>query len=144
MKTDTLKAFIDACQATRTILNSLPDLPPGMSPRHIRILGMIHDLGKEKELVKVSDVASAMHSTRPSITRLVHELEDLDLVTKHQQLDDRRVFALELTLKGKEYYQYYVEDYYNGFAIKLSDFTDQEIQEASRVITQVCDILTKK
>ncbi|MCR5667067.1 MAG: MarR family transcriptional regulator [Eubacterium sp.] len=141
MKQDTLKTLIDACTYARKILSFLPDLPKEISPRQIRILGTIHDLQQDCEQVKISDIADTMHVTRPSITRLIGELESLNLVNKEQSKTDRRIFTLELTDLGAKYYQVYVEDYYREMASILRDFTDRRLLDASASLIEVYQTL---
>ncbi|SDB06510.1 MarR family transcriptional regulator [Eubacterium oxidoreducens] len=143
MKPDTLKTFIDACTYARKILSFLPALPKDITPRHIRILGTIHELQQTNSLVKVSDVADVMHATRPSITRLINELESLKLVDKKQSTSDKRIITLQLTKKGHEYQKLYIEDYYKEMSDILSAYTDEDILKTSKLLNDVYDTLNQ-
>ena len=74
MDTALIKDFFDCCRDAKKILELLPPLPQGLTPRHIQIIDTISQLEEKNGLVKISDISTALHVTRPSITRVVSEL----------------------------------------------------------------------
>ena len=90
MNSELTRQFLDACHEARRICEILPNLPERLKPRHIRIIWCIHIIYEEKGIVRVSDVASAMNGTMPSITKLVNELCDMGVVKKRQSRKKRK------------------------------------------------------
>ena len=50
---------------------------------------------------KIGEIAKELELTKPAITALIKRLESNGLITKWQSSDDKRVFYLELTQKGR-------------------------------------------
>ena len=96
------KRFLLACQEAKTIVERQPRLPRGMKPGHVRVLDTIHQLSREQGQVRAGDVGRTMGITRPSITRLTHELVEMGCVEQKQLEEDRRVILVELTAKGEK------------------------------------------
>ena len=76
MDTDLTKQFIDSFHIAKHLTDMLPELPDVLTPRHIRILDTIYTLSQHGSAVRISDISDAMRSTRPSITKLVNELNN--------------------------------------------------------------------
>lgn len=56
----------------------------------------IYQLGRPK----LGEVAERLNLTKPAISSMVKRLEKNDLVLKTQSLEDKRIYFLELTVKG--------------------------------------------
>lgn len=91
MDTALIKDFFDCCREAKKILELLPPLPQGLTPRHIQIIDTISQLEEKNGLVKISDISTALHVTRPSITRLVSELAAAGYAQKAGSATDGRV-----------------------------------------------------
>lgn len=83
------------------------------------------------------DVSESLKVTMPSITKLVNELEALDVLVKSVQAEDKRAVALVLTPLGESYYDFYVEHYHNWLAQLLQGLTDAQLLAAAEVMQQV-------
>ena len=55
MDTALIKDFFDCCRDAKKILELLPPLPQGLTPRHIQIIDTISQLEEKNGLVKISD-----------------------------------------------------------------------------------------
>ena len=141
MDVATEKRFIDACHHAKAIVGMMPKLPEGLTPRHIHALDVIFQLQDEQSAVRVSDVATAMNSTRPSITRIVSELEAAGLLTKTRNENDRRVQEIAPTELGREMYQELVVDYHTHLAELFSAISEKDMTCATRVIEEAYDLM---
>lgn len=118
---ETVKLLLDACFSAKRLTESLPKLPEGMKVSHNRILEIIGIAQQEERLLKISELAKEMNVTKPSITRLVNELEEKGLVVKKDDQNDSRASRLYLSHKGKEYVETYIQNFHKQWAENLSD-----------------------
>jgi len=143
MRTATEKRFIDACHTAKRIVGLMPRLPKGITPRHMYALDAIVQLQDEEGDTRVSDVATFMRSTRPSVTKLVTELAAAGMVTKTRAADDRRVQMVEVTDKGRRLHKELVSDYHDHLTQVFSVIPDKDMETASAVIEQAYDIMVE-
>ena len=120
MDTALIKDFFDCCRDAKKILELLPPLPQGLTPRHIQIIDTISLLEEKNGLVKISDISTALHVTRPSITRLVSELAAAGYAKKAGSATDGRVTYVALTNKGKSCCDFYVKRYHSWVSSQLA------------------------
>ena len=135
------KRFLLACQEAKTIVERQPRLPQGMRPGHVRVLDTIHQLSLQQEQVRAGDVGRTMGITRPSITRLTHELVEMGCVEQKQLEEDRRVFLVELTAKGEKIYDYYVRQFHQWFNEQLAQVSPSDLEAAIRMIHQAASVM---
>lgn len=131
------KRFLLACHTAKHICESMPELPPGVTPRHIRIIDTIHQLQDRQDIVRIGDISHLMGCTTPSITKLTHELVTLGYVQKMQQAADRRVFAVQLTEAGEAVYRHFVYRFHHWLNDRLASLTPDDMETAIRVIDRV-------
>ncbi len=134
MNASLLKDFFFSCRDAKKILELMPQLPDGMTPRHIQIIDTIFQLECKNELVKISDISAELNVTRPSITRLVTELTRLGAVKKAASGADGRVIYVSLTDSGRSYYDFYVRRYHAWVMQQAGDITDAELETAVSVM----------
>ena len=96
MTQEKLKQFLDACFDAKRLIEKLPDLPDGMKPRQVHVLDAVNEIQKKQGFCRVSDISSYMNTTLPSITKLVQELEERNLLVKQADEKDKRVINLTL------------------------------------------------
>lgn len=137
-----IKKFLDACHKAKRITEMMPELPRGMTPRHVHVMDAIYQLGRTGETVKVSDVSDYLDVTRPSITRLIRELETLGAVEKTADTRDRRVVWLELTDLGRGYHDTYVRRYLSRICRQMEGVKPEDLLLTAGVIEQVYGILS--
>lgn len=131
-----IKQFFDCCHFARKILELMPPLPEGMTPRHIRIIDVISQLEDAGSPVRVSDISAALKATRPSVTRLVAELAALGVLTKTASPTDGRVTYVQLTKKGRGYYDFYVKKYHAWVGAHLTGVEPDDVAATARTFKQ--------
>ncbi len=80
MKTESIKAWLDACYQAKRIRELLPALPDGVSPSFIQYLDVIEHLQRRNVCVKISDISDALNIPRPGVTRTVKDMVNGALV----------------------------------------------------------------
>lgn len=139
-----LKRFIDACGVARRIVETMPELPKGIKPRHIHVIDAIVLTRQKKEKVLVSDVSRHLNVTMPSVTRLVSELEEKGVLEKSPDPEDGRNVLLKLTSLGEKYYQHYVREYYQELGRRLEGISCEELLTTVRTIQSVYQSIRKE
>lgn len=134
MNETSLKRLLDACFTAKRVVETLPELPGGMKPRHVHVLDAVYEIQSARCSCRVSDVSSRMNITMPSITKLIQELEAMGMLEKYADKTDRRVTLLKLTKKGNECVQRHVIDFHREWSGALTDISDEEAETAIRVI----------
>ena len=139
-----LKRFIDACTTARRIVETMPELPKGIKPRHIHVIDAIVLTEQQKGKVQVSDISRHLNVTMPSVTRLVRELEEQGVLVKYPDREDGRNVLLKLTALGQEYYQRYVHDYYQELGQRLEEISRADLKTAVQTINQAYGCMKEK
>lgn len=133
-----INLLFDACGIARRIMDIMPPLPQGIKPRHIHVIDAIwrinHDPSHQGK-AHVSDVAASFGILMPSVTKLVAELVDKQLVNKSPSSTDGRSMDLSLTARGEQYRQQYVTEFHNEILPRLSSLQPGDAQEAIRVMS---------
>ena len=137
MNRESLKHLIDACFTAKRIVETLPELPSGMKPRHIHVLDAVWEIQNKQGICRVSDVNTRLGITMPSVTKLVQELELLKLLQKQPDPADKRVTLLTLTEEGIACVKRHVWDFHTVWADALADVSDEQAQEATNVIEKL-------
>lgn len=121
-----IRELLNSCFLAKKITEMMPMLPENLKPRHIHIITKIAECGNEKQVVRVKDISDDLNVTMPSITKLVSELESMQIIEKYQIPQDKRATALMLTALGKEYYQTYVVEYHSRLLLEFSELDTKE------------------
>ena len=135
MTQEKLKQFLDACFDAKRLIEKLPDLPDGMKPRQVHVLDAVNEIQKKQGFCRVSDISSYMNTT--SITKLVQELEERNLLVKQADEKDKRVINLTLTEEGKEFVELRVTHFHGEWASRLPDLDDAVVDEFVHAITRM-------
>lgn len=120
------RKVIDAFEKAEKILQNRPPLPKDILPSYLKMLDKIYELD-QKGKVRGSDVASALHQTKPSITRALCVMDAMGWITKEDSVTDKRVVYIVLTDKGREIYQYYIASYYSALSKRLEKYKEEDI-----------------
>lgn len=137
MTEEKLRRFLDACFIAKRIVETLPELPDNMKPRHIHVLEAIWEQEKQQGFGRVSDISVQLEITMPSITKLVQELEVMEMLRKETDPKDRRVTLLYLTEAGRECVNRYVREFHREWAEKLPDISDAQVDEVIERIARL-------
>lgn len=136
-----VKNLIDSFFVAKRITEIMPELPKGLKPRHIHVINSIAEIRKIKDKVCVSDISSALKVTTPSVTKLINELYEMNIVKKEHEDVDKRIVTLYLTDLGEEYYNYYIIEYHNKIAEKLKNIEDENCEMAIDIINKVYEVI---
>lgn len=136
-----VKDLIDSFFVAKRITEIMPELPKGLKPRHIHVINSIAEIRKIKDKVCVSDISSALKVTTPSVTKLINELYEMNIVKKEHEDVDKRIVTLYLTDLGEEYYNYYIIEYHNKIAEKLKNIEDENCEMAIDIINKVYEVI---
>lgn len=136
-----VKNLIDSFFVAKRITEIMPELPKGLKPRHIHVINSIAEIRKIKDKVCVSDISSALKVTTPSVTKLINELYERNIVKKEHEDVDKRIVTLYLTDLGEEYYNYYIIEYHNKIAEKLKNIEDENCEMAIDIINKVYEVI---
>ncbi len=137
MNQKTLKKLLDTCFTAKHIVETLPELPNGMKPRHIHVLDAIEEIYNQQSICRVSDVSAKLNITMPSVTKLINELENYGLLEKITDRSDKRVTLLSLTDAGTACVQHHVHELHSAWANALDDISDKQAEEAINIIEKL-------
>jgi DNA-binding MarR family transcriptional regulator len=141
MNVELTKKFLDACYEARKVVELLLKLPDGMKPKHIQVIDTVHYLSMQKDYVRVSDVSENLRVTKPSITKLINELENLNIIVKNSIKCDKRIIVLKLTPLGEKYYEIYVEKYHKWLAEQFTDIDEEDMLITVQTINRAYRIM---
>jgi len=87
------------------------------------------------------DIAEQLSLTKPAVSAMVKRLEKIDFVCKKQSSQDKRIFHLELTSKGKQ-----IIEGDNNLYMKLTSLIDQlsskeQLEQLGVLMNDVVNIL---
>ena len=139
MTAASLKLLLDACFMARRVIETLPELPPGMKPRHIHVLDAVSMLQAQNALCRISDVSARLNVTLPGVTRLVQELEAMELLEKYPDARDGRVILLRLTPEGQACVRRYVRNLHADWSAALQDISDEQALDAVHVLNRLLE-----
>lgn len=137
MNTTSLKHLLDTCFLAKHIVETMPELPKGMKPRHIHVMDAIQEIEKVQGECRVSDVSGQLNITTPSVTKLIQELEKLGMVMKRPDDRDKRVTLLHLTDEGMQCVRRHVLEFHAQWVEGLDDVTDEQVQEVIEIIEKL-------
>ena len=144
MKTENVKALLDACYQAKRIRELLPALPEGVSPSYIQYLDVIERLGRQGVRVKVSDISDALNIPRPGVTRTVKDMVDGGYLQKTASDADGRVTYLSITEKGQTLSQTYNDRFFAQLTPLLANVPDEDAACAIRTIEKLYAIRAER
>ncbi|WP_210603736.1 MarR family winged helix-turn-helix transcriptional regulator [Brevibacterium oceani] len=89
-----------------------------------------------------SEAAHELHVPPQSITRAVADLTDHGLVTRLRHSGDGRSYSIDVTKDGQKARDRFRGELTRGFAIHLSDWTDEEVSVFAGQLTRLTSSLT--
>ncbi|MBC5687776.1 winged helix-turn-helix transcriptional regulator [Mediterraneibacter sp. NSJ-55] len=138
-----LKKLLDSCFLAKRIIETLPELPKGMKPRHIHVLEAVYELTKEQGGCRVGEVSEKLNITTPSISKLIQELEQLQMIEKYADRQDKRVTLLRLTADGEICVKRHVTDLHTAWADALSDVENKQAEETVHILEKLYATMPK-
>lgn len=110
---EAIKTLLIACHEAKRVVELQPPLPEGLTPGNLKVLDYIEYLKRTAQPPKVSDIADLLQVTRPGITRLVSELQAINVIEKISDKQDKRIVRLRMTDEGRKIHAYYIEQYHS-------------------------------
>ncbi|MDD6221919.1 MAG: MarR family transcriptional regulator [Lachnospiraceae bacterium] len=144
MDIQTAKEVIDSFHEAKRVWERLPELPEGIVSSHITTLDAIMALSDEGKDVCVSDISSRMKLPRPGVTRTLNHMEELGLIRREGDPNDRRITHIRATGRGKELYRTYVEEYFTSLSQKMGNIDPADIRIMIDTIYAVSDALKEE
>lgn len=143
MKSETIKRMLDACYLAKRIRELLPELPEGVKPAYIQYMDVIHQVQREKEEVKVSDISDRLKLPRPGVTRTVKEMVEKGYLTKRASEEDGRITYVSITEKGETLSEKYDKNYYSRLSKYLTNITEEEADGMIRTIEKFYEVMQR-
>lgn len=143
MRIESVKLLLDTCAEASRIEQLLPPLPPGITPRYVRVIEQIAILSRQQIAVRVSDISEMLDVTRPGITAVLRDLTSMGYVEKSCDDRDRRLVYVSLTEKGWELYQAFVEDYHAHLTEVLAEIGDEGAETLSHIIHRTMELIAQ-
>lgn len=142
MEVKNVKRLLDACAEASHIEQLLPPLPQGITPRCVRVIEQIADLSRQHGSVRVSDISEMLDVTRPGITKVLRDLDNMGYVAKSKDTVDSRVVYVTLTDEGMALYRTYVEEYHQHLTEVLSEIGDEGAIAIASAIRRVSELIS--
>lgn len=137
-----IKTLLTTCQEAKRITELQPPLPEGLTPGNLKVLDYIDYLERTTQPPKVSDVANLLQVTRPSVTRLVSELEAINVIEKIADKQDKRIVRLRLTNLGHCLHTYYVRQYHNWLATQITNISEADVLTTFTTINKLYQLMS--
>ena len=92
----------------------------------------------------IGEVSDELELTKPAISALIKRLESSGLIIKRQSLDDKRIFFLDLTNKGKE-----IVEGDNALYGRFTDIirkvvTEEQMKDVECLMQEIVNIMKKE
>lgn len=143
MKVESVKLLLDTCAEASRLEQLLPPLPPGITPRCVRVIEQIAILSRQNSAVRVSDISEMLDVTRPGITAVVRDLTAMGYVTKGCDDQDRRIVYVALTEKGWDLFGTTVEEYHARLTEVLQEIGDDGAEALSRIVHRAMELIAQ-
>ena len=103
----------------------------GLTPTQYNVLRILRGEGKPLPCL---EVASRMIQVAPAITRVVDQLLALELITKTQSADDRRVFEIRITSSARRLLKKLDAPILDLHASLLADVSSADLKTLIRIL----------
>jgi DNA-binding MarR family transcriptional regulator len=97
-------------------------------------------LGREREMT-AGQLAKSADLTPATVTAILDQLETAGIVERRRSTSDRRVCNVSLTTAGWELLERKLAAFHALWAERLSEFSDEELETAIRVVGRAADVL---
>ena len=97
-------------------------------------------LGRGREMT-AGQLAKSAELTPATITSILDQLEEANIVERRRSAEDRRVCNVALTPEGWKLLERKLEVWHGLWAERLAGFSDEEIATASAILHEVTGIL---
>lgn len=91
----------------------------------------------------IAEIGERLQIPKPQMTHLIDRLENLDIVRRESDTNDRRITNVVLTDRGRKIVQEIDENLYEGISDTLACLTDDELRDLSLSLKKLRDLLDK-
>lgn len=105
-----------------------------ITPEQYLILSIIMDSGGELYQRQISEIT---HKDRPNVTRLINILENLELITRTEDVHKRKIFKVAVTPKGRELRERIKPTMYKLRAITTQGISEEDLQMTMKVLEKM-------
>jgi DNA-binding MarR family transcriptional regulator len=137
-KVENLRAAVNQLFASERRLRGRDHSRPGeLTFAQLRTIAA---LGREHEMT-AGQLAKSAELTPATVTAILDQLEDAEIVERRRSTEDRRVCNVALTPRGWQLLERKLAAWQSLWAEGLSEFDDKELEIAARIVTRVTGIL---
>lgn len=137
-KTDELRIALNQLLAADRRLRGRDHSRPGeLTFAQLRTIAA---LGREREMT-AGQLAKSAELTPATVTSILDQLENANIVERRRSTEDRRVCNVALTPQGWELLERKLAGWQALWADGLSEFSEKELAIAARVVSQVTGML---
>lgn len=123
----------------KMLKSAFEQIEEAISMPHFEIMKTL----EEKGTLHIAEIGEKLLIPKPQMTHLIDRLENLEIVTRHTNVDDRRIVNITLTDKGRKMVEEQDRLIKGIFKEKLSCLTDEELRELSVSLRKLRDIFSK-
>ena len=101
----------------------------------------------DHEDINVTDLAMALKVTKPTISERVKKLERLNLIQRHEAVDNRKTVILHLTDRGRIAYKGHAENHkemFKHFQKHFGNNTADQIRKCQQAFAAFLDVMKQK
>ena len=91
----------------------------------------------------IAEIGERLQIPKPQMTHLIDRLENLGIVRRESDENDRRITNVVLTDRGRTIVQEIDENLYDGISDTLSCLSDTELRDLSLSLKKLRDLLDK-
>jgi DNA-binding MarR family transcriptional regulator len=130
---DELRTALSQMFGAERRLRGRDHAPGELTHAHIRSLHALHDAGEltAGQLAKSADLNPA------SVTAMLDQLEDSEIVSRSRSTTDRRVTIVSLTPKGRKLLADKTAKWLGMWRSHLEGFSEDELETATRVVREI-------
>ena len=101
------------------------------------------DIIRTLESPTVTEITHQLNITKPTATIAINKLEEMELVKKTQSENDRRIFYIELTSKGKKINKAHDRCHQTIVKNLVSSLTEKDTMQFTRILSQILHSFNK-
>jgi DNA-binding MarR family transcriptional regulator len=109
----------------------------GLSQGRFVVLVQLFAAEDRGESLRPADLAELSHCTRATVTGLLDTLEKDELVTRVDHPEDRRMYSVQLTARGREFLQGMLPDHYRRIAALMAPLSHAERDTLRALLAKV-------
>lgn len=106
-----------------------------LTKHHLNYLQAIAEMGNPT----FGELAAALNVTKPSVTSIVNKLMSVDFISKTQSKDDKRIFYIRLTKKGKRVMESYNKAYSSFLSVLVNTLEPAEMETLDKLVHKLSD-----